>query len=289
MKGVLYIDGVDAYTSYGISLSDVAYDDLVCFPKLKPIAFNDWHERNGIEPDLSAPVIEAKDVTTPFYVQDVQSGYKRFIDALTDGAYHSFNFDKIGLTKELRLKSCGEINSVQGLGSFQLTFSDDQPMSGYSYNAPESKLEPFGDYFLDGVDFASYGIRMLRGTMDSVLKSPNVKENLKTDISVVPGITYDGKFMIGENPIPNKNVTFQSKEVQLRCLMRASGSEEFWNNRNALVYDLTKAGERILNVTKIHKEIPCFYKDCSVSCFYPDNGKFWFEFNLCLEFFKGVI
>jgi hypothetical protein len=289
MKGVLYIDGADAYTSYGISLSDVAYDDLVCFPKLKPIAFNDWHERNGIEPDLSAPVIEAKDVTIPFYVQDVQSGYKSFIDALTDGAYHSFNFAKIGLTKELRLKSCGEISSVQGLGSFQLTFSDDQPMKGYSYSSPSSSLESFGDYLLDGTDFANYGVRMLKGTMDSILRSPNVKENLKIDISVVPGITYDREFMSGENLIPNKNVTFQSMEVQLRCLMRSRDAQEFWNNRNALVYDLTKAGERTLSVTKIGKSIPCFYKDCSVSCFYPDNGKFWFEFNLSLEFFKGVI
>lgn len=278
MKGVLYIDGADAYTSYGISLSDVAYDDLVCFPKLKPIAFNDWHERNGIEPDLSAPIIEAKDVTIPFYVRDVQSGYKSFIDALTDGAYHSFNFAKIGLTKELRLKSCGEINSVQGLGSFQLTFSDDLPMSGYSYNEPSSKLEPFGDYSLDGVDFANYGVRMLKGTLDSITQMPDSKENLLRDISVRPGTIYDGK-----------NVTFKSRTAQLRCLMRASSFSEFWNNRNALVYDLTKKGERTLGVAHIGKEIPCFYKDCSVSCFYPDNGKFWFEFNLSLEFFKGVI
>lgn len=278
MKGVLYIDGVDAYTAYGISLSDVAYDDLVCFPKLKEVSFNDWHERNGIEPDLSAPVISSKDVTIPFHASDVFDGYKQFIKAVTDGAYHSFNFARIGLAKSLMLKSCGEINSVQGLGSFSLTFSDDQPMKDYSYNAPSSMLEQLGDYKLDGIDFARYGVRMLKGTMDSIVQMPDTKENMRRDVSVNPGAIYDGKV-----------VTFKSRTAQMRCLMRASNSSEFWNNRNALLHDLTKAGERILYVDKIGKEIPCYYKDCSVSCFYPDNGKFWFEFNLSLEFFKGVI
>ena len=278
MKGVLYIDGVDAYTAYGISISDVAYDDLVCFPQLKAIDFNDWHERNGIEPDLSAPVVEAKDVTIPFYASDVLSGYKMFIEAITDGAYHSFNFVRIGLTKRLMLKSCGEISSVRGLGSFSLTFSDDQPMEGYSYNAPSSMVEQLGDYLIDGVDLARYGIRILKGTMDSIIKMPDTKENMRRNVSVRPGTIYDGEF-----------VTFKSRTAQIRCLMRASNPAEFWNNRNAFVYDLTKAGERKLYVSQIGKEIPCFYKDCSVSCFYPDNGKFWFEFNLSLEFFKGVI
>lgn len=278
MKGVLFIDGVDAYRAYGVSPSATSYDDLVCFPKLKDIPFNDWHEKNGIEPDLSAPVIAARDITLSSLCTKVSEGYNAFIEALSDGSYHIFNFASIGLTKELRLKSCGELASVQDLGSFVLTFSDDDPMRGYSYSAPSSRFEQLGDYLLDGIDFANYGIRFLRGTMDSIRQKPDVKQNLTRDVSTKIGILYDGE-----------RVTYKSRTAKLRCLMRASNASEFWRNWNALVYDLTKQGERTLSVSGIGKEIPCFYKGCSVSCFFPDGGKFWFEFTLSLEFFKGVI
>lgn len=277
MKGVLYIDGVDVYTEYGISVSDVAYDDLVCFPSLKDIPFNDWHEHNGIDPDLSAPVVNARDITIPFYVSGVHSGYSAFLEALADGSYHTFNFATIGLTRSLRLKSCGELKSVSGLGSFSLVFSDDDP-SVDVYESPSSVIAKYGDFLLDGVDFAEYGIRFLRGTMDSITQKPDIKENLMRDISVVNGLQYDGL-----------NVTYKSRTASLRCLMRAGSKEEFWRNWNALLYDLVKSGSRTLKVTELGKDIPCYYKGCSVRCFFPDRGKFWFEFTLDLEFYKGVI
>ena len=278
MKDVLYIDGVDVYLEYGISASDVAYDDLVRFPSLKAVPFNDWHENNGIEPDLSAPVVESKDIVIPFFVSDVHDGYQAFISAISDGAYHLFYFVKIGLTRSLRLTSCGDITSVGGLGSFVLTFSDDDPSKGIVASEPSSAMVKYGDYLLDGVDFASYGIRLLRGTMDSIVKMPDVKQNLKRDISVCNGVSYDGK-----------NVTFKSRTAQLKCLMKSASIEEFWNNWNALLHTLTKPGGRMLTVASIGKDIPCYYKDSSVSCFFPDRGSLWFEFILDLEFYKGVI
>ena len=278
MKALLYIDGVDVYNEYGVSVSDLAYDDLVCFPELKPIEFNDWHEQNGIDPDLSAPVVKARDISIPFNVAGVHSGYEAFISKLTDGAYHTFNFVGLGLTRVLRLKSCGTIKSVLGLGSFTLVFSDDAPRNEVEYESPSSIIAKYGDYLLDGIDFANYGIRFLRGTMDSITQKPDVKENLKRDISVVDGLIYDGK-----------SVTYKSRTAKLRCLMRAGSAEEFWKNWNALFADLVKPGHRILYVAELDKEIPCFYKGCSVNCFFPDRGKFWFEFTLSLEFFKGLI
>lgn len=277
MKGVLYIDGVDAYVAYGISISDVAYDDIVCLPELKPVAFNDWHEKNGIDPDLSSPVVAATSVTIPFYITGEYSGYIAFMLAISNGAYHSFNFATIGATKELRLVSSGELTTVSGLSSFSLTFFDDKPLA-YTYSEPSSMIDQLGDYLIDGVDIANYGIRVLRGTMDSIKANPAVKENLKRNISTVPGIQYD-----------NEIVTYKSRTAHIRCLMRARSATEFWRNRNALLHNLTLPGERTLYVSELDKEIPFFYKSCSVNCFFPDSGKFWFEFTLNLEFFKGVI
>lgn len=278
MKGELYIDGVDIYTAYGVSISDIAYKDLACLPELKPIAFNDWQEKNGIDPDLSSPIIKAKSITIPFHLSGSHSSYSAFISSITGMSYHSFHFANIGLIKSLRLVSCGNIKSVNGLSVFKLTFSDDDPMNDYSYDAPSSSIEKYGDYFLDGVDLANYGIRVLLGSIDSINKAPDVKENLRRDISVVNGIIYDDNV-----------VTFKSKTAQIKCLMRAVDAHEFWRNRNALLYDLTRPGERTFTVAELGKDIPCFYKSCSVRCFFPDRGKFWFEFTLSLEFFKGVI
>lgn len=278
MRDILYIDGIDVYEAYGISISDVAYDDLVCLPELKPIPFNDWHEKNGIEPDLSAPVIKAHSITIPMNMVGEYGDYSAFMKALSEGSYHTFNFASIGLVKSLRMVSCTEPKITGNLSGFSLILSDDDPMKGYSYSAPSSKWEQLGDYLLDGIDLAVYGIRVLRGTMASIKKNPDVKENLKRDVSVKTGVIYDGE-----------KVTYKSRTADIRCLMRASNATEFWRNRNALVYDLTKKDERILTVTELDKDIPCYYKGCSVQCFFPDNGKYWFEFTLSLEFFKGVI
>lgn len=278
MKGVLYIDGVDVFSAYGVSVSDYAYADLVCLPGLKPISFNDWHEKNGIDPDLSCPLIDAQEVSIPFSVNNANTSYNAFISKISDGAYHLFNFASLGVTKKLRLKSCGDLDSVSGLSSFTLIFSDDDPMNGYVYSEPVSNIAPLGDFLIDGIDVASYGIRMLDGTMDSINRKPDVKENLVVNPSLKNGVFYD-----------DSKVTFKSRTAELNCFMRASSSQEFWQNRNALLYDLVRPEERVLTVAKIGKQIPCFYKGCSVSCFFPDKGKFWFEFTLSLEFFKGVI
>lgn len=278
MKGVLYIDGVDIYMAYGISVADVAYEDLVCLPDLKPIPFNDWHEKDGIDPDLSAPVIAAQNATIPFHLSGEYDKYKDFMLLLSDGAYHSFNFVDIGLKKDLRLVGCSEIKSICNLHSFSLTFSDDDPLKGYTYSSPSSDIVQLGDYLIDDIDVASYGIRILRGTIDSIKKAPDVKENLKRNISVSPGLIYDEGV-----------VTYKSRTAEIRCFMRAANAEEFWKNRNALMYDLARPGSRTLTVTELGKEIPCYYKGCSVGCFFPDRGKFWFEFTLDLEFYKGVI
>lgn len=276
MKGMLYIDGTDAYVAYGVFLSEGAYDGLVCFPALKSVAYNDWHEQNGIDPDLSAPVLDAKSITLDMYFTGSASRYNAFIAAISDGAYHSFQFAGIGLTKSFRIVSCGGLNTIGGLTSFSITLSDDEPMKDYVYAAPASDISAKGDYLIDGTDVAAYGVRMLQGTLDSVTEAPAVKENLKRNSTVSAGVYYDGE-----------KVTFKSRTAQLRCFMRAKSLTEFWQNRNALLYNLTQPNGRTLKVTELGAEIPFYYKSCSVDSFHPDASKVWFEFTLNVEFYKG--
>ena len=62
MKGQLLIDGIDAYTTLGISVIKGSYNNLVAFPPMKEPDKNDWPEEDGQEFDLSNPVLDAGDV-----------------------------------------------------------------------------------------------------------------------------------------------------------------------------------------------------------------------------------
>ncbi len=65
MTGDLIIDGSwDAYTNAGVMVED--YTELLSWPGLKPLDINDWHEQNGIEPDLSSPKLNTRQLT-PLY------------------------------------------------------------------------------------------------------------------------------------------------------------------------------------------------------------------------------
>ena len=278
MKMVLYIDGVDAFEAFGLSVSDGGYKGFACFPSLKDVAFNDWHEQNGIDPDLSAPVLNAREIVMDFHIVGGLWRYYSLIDKLSDGAYHVFKMNEIGLIKKLRLVRCGEVKSVQKIHKFSLTFSDDFPLEGYEYYGPTAAFTPRYDFSIDGKDISDYGIRMEKGTYENIVQHPDVKENLKVNISTLHGVGYDAE-----------NVTYKSRTVGLNCFMRGRSHMEFWRNWNALLYDLTRPDARVLHVSRFDKDIPFFYKSCNVQTFFPDPDKVWFEFTLNVEFFKGVI
>ena len=96
---------------------------------------------------------------------------------------------------------------------------------------------------------------------------------------------YDGEY-----------VKFQTKDVNLKCLMRAPDFETFWRNRDALLHDLTKLSaktddegyeyedaERIFYVDEWSESYPCYYKSCKTVDFNPLGG-IWWEFTLTLVF-----
>ncbi|MDE5551781.1 MAG: hypothetical protein K2I91_01140, partial [Muribaculaceae bacterium] len=78
-------------------------------------------------------------------------------------------------------------------------------------------------------------------------------------------------------------VTFKAKDVKLNCLMRAETLDELWRNYDALLFDLIRPDERLLEVSELEQTFPCFYKSASVTDFYPEN-KIWLAFTLTLTF-----
>ena len=272
MTGRLYIDGKDVYTEFGLGVSEGGYNDLVAFPPLKTVNNNDWQESDGIEADLSAPVLNIHEIAIKFIIWGDNVDLGSFVDLLSDKAYHTFHCRSIGRNCRLRLVSHTNLEWAIRLGFATFRFADDSPLDGYTYLSPVSSIPPTGDYGIDDKLLTDYGVRVLQGSLAAIDKSPDVKTNLLRNIGTQSGAIYD-----------DVRVTYKSKDVKINCLMRAATMTEFWRNHDALLYDLVRSDERRLYVDARGVEYPCYYKSCQTTDFYADC-KIWWEFTLTLVF-----
>lgn len=272
MKGAFYIDGNDAYLGFGLMITRSGYDELLAYPSLKPVDFNDWPEEDGIEADLSAPVLDTKELSLTFAVIG-RSKNGSFIEMLSDKSYHEFDLRDIGRKYTLRLVSQPELKLYTGGETFSLRFADDFPLKDYQYQPPVSQVRRISGYKLDGRDLSEYGIVIEEGTRSELLKSPPVKRNLLQSPGTVSGAVYDGNFVV-----------FQAKEAALKCVMCASDTEAFRRNRDALLYDLTRPGERILYTDYTGEEYPCHYGKCTNAELMKSGNEIRFRFSLILVF-----
>ena len=270
--GCLFIDGVDVYERYGVYVIDGGWDGLIAFPPLKTVPSNDWQEEDGLECDLSAPVLNTRDVTLKFAVKGEVGNLHGFLTLLSDKAVHEFRCEEVGRTFRLRLVSQSSLDYYSLLGFLSLKFADDYPLDGYTYEAPTGGgIAPQTGYRLDGVPFSDYGVVLLQGSVSEIARVPSVKTALLRNITTQPGAEYDG-----DGP-----VTYKSADVKLTCLLRAGGLAEMWCNWYALLHDLTQPGERRLYCRPLQREYPCHYKSCSVSDF-SATGRVWLQFSLTL-------
>ncbi len=280
MTGRLYIDGTDAYSAWGIFPVRGGYSGLAAMPKLKAVETNDWQEEDGIEADLESPVLDTRSFTVSLGVLDVDYGVDAFLAAVTDGAYHTWNFAEAGRTLKLRVTSFPALESLRILGTFSVGVSDDFPLADYEYAEPQSAMG-FGSagVSLDGTDLSAYGIRVLKGTLDSFRRPSDAKENMLRKISTEAGVIYDGE-----------SVTLKKRDVSVNCLMRAKTNAELWRNCDALLYNLSGSGERTLAVEALRGSFACYYSGMSVSEFVPALGggsPAWLEFRLTLTLTTG--
>lgn len=270
MSGKLYVDGYDVYKQFGVYVTGDGLNSLIAFPPLKSVDSNDWHEEDGTEVDLSDPVLNTRDVSITFAISGAFARYGKFVDLLSDGAYHVFQV--YGRSYTLRLVSQGSRETMFHFGRETLKFADDFPFDGYTYNPPISALPVVDDYSIDDLPLTAYGARVLKGSFAEVLKTSAVKPNMLRNIKTKAGVIYD-----------SENVTYKAKDVKLSILMRAETLTELWRNYDALLYDLIRPEERLLTVKDIEQEFPFYYKNCTVSEFYPED-RIWLKFSLTLTF-----
>lgn len=276
--GSLYIDGSDAWLTYGAFVVEGGWTSLVCMPPLKDVESNNWQEEDGVEVDLSAPVLDTREVEISFAFCGLYARPFALLDVLADRAYHTFRCAEIGRTLRLRLINQPSHSGVRNLEFVKLKFADDFPLSGYTYIAPQTSISQAYDYLVDGEPLSRYGVRVLRGTLANIRKCADVKEALLRNIGTQSGATYDG----------SAAVHFSSKDVKVSCLLRAATLDEMWRNYDALLYDLSRPEERTLYVSEMEDAFRFYYKSCSVTAFYPCDAQKWLEFTLTLVFTSEV-
>lgn len=285
MINALYIDGRDVFTHYGMISIWGSYNDLVAFPPLKAVEGNDWPEDDGKEFDLSSVSLDTNDITLEFgFLSEWK--FNDFVALLSDMGYHEFNFPQLGRTFKLRLSSQTSFEIYSSSQRSKFTFANDFPRSeDYVYLEPSNSIPMPKGYEIDDRDLTDYGVILLKGSNSEILKTPTVKKSLLQNFKYRDGAVYDGEY-----------VKFQTKDVNLKCLMRAPDMETFWRNRDALLHDLTRMSEkvddegygysdaeRIFYCDEWSESYPCYYKSCKTESFNPLND-IWWEFTLTLVF-----
>jgi hypothetical protein len=68
MTGDLYINGVDAYTEYGLSFEDTALAQLLTFPQAKERVSNTSRLFDGKKVLNTNPKMDSREITIPFHI-----------------------------------------------------------------------------------------------------------------------------------------------------------------------------------------------------------------------------
>lgn len=273
MKGKFYINGVDAYVRYGVFVQQYGYKDLVQYPALKSVDSNSWPEEDGVEVDLSDPKLDTKQFNISF-CRDMRVTIDEFLDVLGKAVYNDFRFVELGHSYRLRLVSHPSKSMLRNLEKFSLQFADDFPLLDYIYREPILCGVSQNQYEIDGKSFSDYGVWLLDGSDAEIEKSPAVKKNLLVNLNRKDGAIYYGE-----------EVVFEAKDVDMKCLLKAPNLSVFWQNYEALLYDLVQPDEKKFYTERLGEEYPCYYKNASVSRFeILHSGVVWCEFTLTLVF-----
>lgn len=285
MTGKFKIDGKDAWTQWKVGVCEGGYNQFVCLPPMKEVETNDWTEQDGLEADLTSPVGNGRTFLMNFFCSGSISDIESFLSYMTTpyidsentnyGVYHILEGTEIGGKQVVsRIESMGDTNlgNLRPPLLFTLTFAED---SGFIYDGsiyiPMAPDTDTSDFSIDGIPFASFGIKMLEGTLDSIRSGSSIKEGLAVNVDDLPGIMYDsGAYQ-----------KRRSRNITLRCHAKAETLTSLWNNVLSLENLLFKPGHRTIRVSALDTSFKCYYTSCQVQNFFPTDA--WLDINLTFK------
>lgn len=265
MTGQFKIDNIDIYTTYGVYVVKGGYNGLFNLPPLKTPMFSDWQEYDGID---MLPTffnhLDTKKFSIDFACINGLSGHDQFIRMLY-AAPHDYTLPLLSFDKALRVVGESKMSFEDNLVLFTVEFFDDAPLLNYTYIAPASSLPVDNTCLLDNIPLSQYGIKVLNGTRIELNTKAALKPNMERNISIIDGV------IAGAAPL-----TKQQKKVKLNLLIVSDDIDDFWQNWNALAYNLKEDGTRKLTINSETHD--CFYNQCSIrkAIIQPED--------ICIEF-----
>ena len=120
-------------------------------------------------------------------------------------------------------------------------------MQGYTYTAPNATL-PISGFSIDDIDISKYGIYLLEENQNTLLKDYEVKEHLTINSTAISGVQY------ADHP----NI-FKERTLELHCYISQPIST-FWQLYEALLYNLSKQGERVIKYSTFQPQNAIYQK-----------------------------
>lgn len=248
MKGDVFIDNKDIFQSFGATITG-GLESLFVFPAIKAPEANDWPEQDGIEVDLDDINLSAKEVTLTF----LADSYPDFMEFITQPGYRTIRVTKLGREWKLRYSSQSSNKWYKESSAFSLRFIEDDPVRPVDDTIPLSPgvwIKDNGDK-IDDVNFSAYGVEMY-DSLSNLLQSPQLKQNLTRDISIIDGQIYNTGLAVTA-----------SKDLTVKCLMIASDIERFWKCYDSFFGDIIQPGERELSIAESGAVYPAYYNKSS--------------------------
>lgn len=231
----------------GAVLAPDSYKSVLTCTKFKSLQSNDWAEYNYTEYDLSSPTLDKRTVTLNFHANGAD-GYSRFMEYLLQYVYSYYEFPELGVTLRMRIDT-NSLKNIDGKWqSFSINFFDDEP---FTQSNAVVRFQDFADtgYTLDGTDLAVYGISILKGTLQTIVQKPQLKERLTISENSMDGAIYD----------QGGEIRFKQQTITLKCLLRAETLAIARANYYYLFELLKQSGKRRLVVTEKNLALDCFY------------------------------
>ncbi len=247
MTGQCYIDGRDIYSDFGGIITDGGYDDLFKLPGMIEPDKNDWAEEDGVEVDLSAPMLQPREIVISFASISIVQ-WRLFVEFLTNVGYREVSIPYLGRTWTLRYDTMTELGLNNEADLFTVKFIEDNPIVPTG-TVPIGTV-PFESVLeLDGVSLDKWGIIVEDG-LDDFDKTPPLKRNLTRTSSAISGQIYDAGTAV-----------FAEKEITVRCTMISTDMAGLWAQLDALLATLVQPGER--TISRGGRGYSAYYRGCA--------------------------
>lgn len=295
LENRLIIDNIDAFSTYGLFVKDNGLAPLIGWPQFKKVYTNNWYEENGIEAELTSPVLDGRQVQLQLYAgHDTEpSDLSPILDMLKASVYHTYKIPTLGVSYLLRYVSNGGVGVNNRFDSLTLTLAEDsrtKPVIGgtvtldfgsgntatFAIAVPEIDSAFLSGYTIDGYDMARFGMMVTKGSLDQMHKFDKVKEALKRSSDHMAGIQYDS----------TGTVYTHHDDVTVSLHIHTATVLDFWKRWYALFAVVMGNGEHTLQGAG--RRYKCYYKTMSVERLYPlPDGGVWCDFSVTMAVLRS--